>query len=171
MTPNFLRTLHRFSMSPKALTCIDSILTGCITACCGDANAQEWKMIQNVMDTAQSITGKALPTTEYTYMECFYLKAALSKTSAKHRALYLPVPLGRRYRGPTPPGSGIVVALQLSGSCTGMDNLNCRYSENWIYDLQIHFQGLFTTHVLGIFLFAVCLLLHNGCYQFMYCSS
>ena len=61
-----LRRLKRFVMGPQILkkfySCtIKSILTGCITAWCGNCSASDRKVLQRVVRTAQYITGAKLP--------------------------------------------------------------------------------------------------------------
>jgi hypothetical protein len=57
-----LRRLKRFGMGPQILkklySCtIESILTGCITACYGNCSASDRKALQRVVRTAQYVTG------------------------------------------------------------------------------------------------------------------
>ncbi|XP_059828993.1 3-methyl-2-oxobutanoate dehydrogenase [lipoamide] kinase, mitochondrial isoform X1 [Hypanus sabinus] len=99
---------------------VESILTGCITAWNGIANALGRKRSQKVVDTAQSITGKARPSTRHIYMNCCCRKAAsiIKDPHQPDSALFSLLQSGRRFgaSGPAPPGSGTVITPQPSGS-------------------------------------------------------
>ncbi|XP_072909858.1 branched-chain alpha-ketoacid dehydrogenase kinase isoform X3 [Hemitrygon akajei] len=99
---------------------VESILIGCITARNGIVNALERKCSQKVVDTAQSITGKAHPSTRHIYMKCCCRKAAsiIKDPHQPDSALFSLLQSGRRFgaSGPAPPGSGTVITPQPSGS-------------------------------------------------------
>jgi hypothetical protein len=67
-----LRRLKRFGMGPQILkrfySCtIESILTGCITACYGNCSASDHKSLQRVVRTAQYITRDKFPAIQDLY--------------------------------------------------------------------------------------------------------
>jgi gmma-aminobutyric acid receptor subunit gamma len=75
-----LRMLKSFGMGPqifkKFCSCIiESILTGCITAWCGNCLASNCKALQRVVRTAQYITGTELPAIQDLYTRWSQRKA------------------------------------------------------------------------------------------------
>lgn len=79
---------------------VKSILTGCFTPWFSNLNAQEWRRLQKVVNTAQSIMGTYVPTIEGIYRSC-----CLKKASSIIRDPLEPWPhthftlaIGRRYR-------------------------------------------------------------------------
>ncbi|XP_078266330.1 uncharacterized protein LOC144599387 [Rhinoraja longicauda] len=98
----FLRRLRRFGTSKRIrlsfYRCtVESILTGCITAWFSNLNAQERKRLQQVVNTAQSITGSDLPTIEGIYQSRCLKKAASIMRDPHHpgHTLISPLPSGR----------------------------------------------------------------------------
>eukprot|EP00061_Rhincodon_typus_P003092 g19253.t1 len=77
----FLRRLKTFGMFIRTLTnfyrcTIESILSGCITAWYGNCSAQDCKILQKMVCTAQTITEANLPSMDSIYMARFHGKAA-----------------------------------------------------------------------------------------------
>jgi hypothetical protein len=75
-----LRRLKRCVMCPQILkrfySCtIESILTGCITALCGNCSASDRKVPQRVVRTAQYITGAELSAIQDLYTRRCQMKA------------------------------------------------------------------------------------------------
>eukprot|EP00061_Rhincodon_typus_P003881 g21205.t1 len=69
----FLRQIRNFGMSIRTLTnfytcTIESVLSGCITAWCGNCSAQDHKKLQEVVCTAQTIMEANLPSMDSNYM-------------------------------------------------------------------------------------------------------
>eukprot|EP00061_Rhincodon_typus_P015148 g42667.t1 len=76
----FLRRLRKFGMSRRSLTnfyrcTIESTLSGCITAWCGNSSAQDCKKLQKVVCTAQT-TETNLPSMDSKHAACCRGKAA-----------------------------------------------------------------------------------------------
>eukprot|EP00061_Rhincodon_typus_P006595 g27409.t1 len=79
--PKLRERLRKFRMSIRSLTnfyrrTIESILSGCTTAWCGNCSAQDHKKLQQVLCTAQTITEANLPSTDSIYMACCHRKVA-----------------------------------------------------------------------------------------------
>eukprot|EP00061_Rhincodon_typus_P005706 g25549.t1 len=77
----FLRQLRKFGMTTKSLTnfyrcTIESKLTGCIMAWCGNCSAQGCKKLQKVVCIAQTITEANLPSMDSIYMARYHGKVA-----------------------------------------------------------------------------------------------
>ena len=100
-----LRRLKRFGMCPQILkrfySCtIESILTGCITAWCGNCSPSNHKALQRVVCTAQCITGAKLPAIQDLYTRRCQRKAQrIVKDSShpSHKRISL-LPHGKWYR-------------------------------------------------------------------------
>jgi hypothetical protein len=78
---------------------IESILTGCITACYGNLLASDHKALQSVVCTAQYITWAELPAIQNLYTRQYQRKALkMVKDSklTKHRLFSL-LPHSKRY--------------------------------------------------------------------------
>ena len=101
----FLRRLKKVGVSPNILTnfyrcTIESILSGCITSWYGSCSAQDRKALQRVVKTAQTITGRRLPTLDNIYLTQCLRKANKIIKDPSHPAhsLFTLLPSGRRYR-------------------------------------------------------------------------
>jgi hypothetical protein len=75
-----LSRLKKFGLAPKTLTnlyrcTIESILSGCITACYGNCTARKSSALQRVVRSAQRITGGKLPALQNTYSTRCHRKA------------------------------------------------------------------------------------------------
>ncbi|XP_055517489.1 uncharacterized protein LOC129712782 isoform X2 [Leucoraja erinacea] len=101
----FLRRLRRVALSRRTLSnfyryTVESMLTSCIVAWFGNLSAQEWKRLQKVVNTAQSIIGSDLPSIEGIYRSSCLKKAGSIIKDPHHpgHTLISPLPSGRRYR-------------------------------------------------------------------------
>ena len=75
-----LRRLKKFGLSPKTLSnfyrcTIESILSGCITACYGNCTAHNRRALQRVVQSTQRITRGKLPALQDTYTTRCHRKA------------------------------------------------------------------------------------------------
>ena len=93
-----LRRLKRFGIVPQILkkfySCtIESTLTGCITAWCGNCLASDHKALKRVVRTAQYTTGAKLPATQ----DLYTVQGGVRWCHPSHRLFSL-LPHGKRYR-------------------------------------------------------------------------
>jgi gmma-aminobutyric acid receptor subunit gamma len=77
-----LRWLKKFGLAPKTLTnvytcTIESILSGCITAWCGNCTTRNRRALQRVVRSAQRITGGTLLVHQDTYSTHCHRKAKI----------------------------------------------------------------------------------------------
>ncbi len=98
----FLRRLRRFGMSPHILhsfyTCtVESILTGCITACYGNSTSSNRKHLQRVVRAARHTVGGELPSLQDIYTRRCMRKALriISDSSHPSHGLFSLLPSGR----------------------------------------------------------------------------
>jgi hypothetical protein len=94
-----LRRQKKFGLSPKTLTnlyrcTIESILSGCITACYGKCTASNRRALQRVVRSAHHITRGKLATLQDTYSTQRHRKA--KKIIKNHPSHCLLTPLSSR---------------------------------------------------------------------------
>ncbi len=99
----FLRRLRKFGMSPSIhrsfYTCtVESILTGCITACFGNSTAGNRRALQRIVRTAHHIVGGELPSLQDIYTRRCVRKARriIKDSSHPSHSLLSLLPSGRR---------------------------------------------------------------------------
>ncbi len=89
-----LRQLRKFRVSPAILKTfysgtIESVLTQCISAWCGNGSNQDCKALQRVMRLAERISGSALPSLQDIYLKCSKSRAAKIIKNSNHTGNHL----------------------------------------------------------------------------------
>ncbi len=100
-----LRKQRKFRVSPAILKtfysgAIESVLTQCISAWCGNGSNLDCKALQRVVRLAERISGSALPSLQDIYLKCSKSRAAKIIKNSNHSGnhLFILLPSDKRFR-------------------------------------------------------------------------